>query len=217
MLRKYFVIIVLVLGCLVSLLGFFTVQKMEQQRIAYEFEEAAQERIWAVQQAIQNALEILHATAAFYQADENPVTRQEFKIFVSSFFLRNPHIIALNWVPRIIDSQRNFIEIATQVAYPNFQVKERNLQGKLVPAQQRQEYFPIFYRISCIQSEQQQLLGFDLASDTTLVTALNHARDTGTMQAAAGINLVPDKKTQFSILVFYPVYQKQSPLKTLAQ
>jgi PAS domain S-box-containing protein len=216
MLRKYFVIIVLVLGCLFSLLGFFTVQKMEQQRIAYEFEEAAQERIWAVKQAIQNALEILYATAAFYQADENPVTRQEFKIFVSSFFSRHSHIIALNWVPRIIDSQRNFIEIATQIAYPKFQVRQRNIQGKMVPAQQRKEYFPIFYRISCIQTEQ-QLLGFDLASDTTLVSALNQARDTGTMQATTGINLLSDKKTQFSILVFYPVYQKQSPLNTLAQ
>ncbi len=217
MLRKYFVIIVLILGCFVSMLGFVTVQKMEQQRIAYEFKEAAQERIWAVRQAIQNALEILYATAAFYQANENPVTRQEFKIFISSFLSRNPHIIALNWVPRIIDSQRNFIEIATQVAYPNFQVKERNLQGKLVAAQQRQEYFPIFYRISGIQSEQQQLLGFDLASDKTLVSTLNKARDTGTMQAAAGINLDPNNQTQFSILVFYPIYQKQSPLNTLAQ
>ena len=192
MLRKNFVIIVLVLGCIFSLLGFFTVQKMEQQRIAYEFEDAAQERIWAVKQAIQNALEVLHATAAFYQADENPVTRQEFNIFVTSFLSRNPHIIALNWVPRIIDSQRNFIEIATQVAYPDFQVMERNIQGKMIPAKQRKEYFPIFYRISCLPS--MQLLGFDLASDATLVTALNKARDTGTIQATARINLVQDKK-----------------------
>jgi PAS domain S-box-containing protein len=211
MLKKYFfVIIVLSIGCLFSILGFLTVQKIKQQQIAYEFEKAAQERIWTIKQSIQNALEVLHATASFYKATENKINRQEFNIFATSFF--NPHLIALNWVPRIVDSQRKFFEMTTQINRPKFQIKERNLQGKMLLAQQREEYFPIYYRVSYIPTK--QLLGFDLASDTNLKATLNLARDTGTMQATAWINQAQDKKAQFSILVFYPVYQKQSVFNT---
>lgn len=206
--KSFIVAMVLILGNLGSMAGFITVQKLERQRIRYEFEEAAQERIWAVQKAIQQAFEVLYATAAFYDASNNKVTGQEFNIFVTPFLSRYPYLLALNWVPRVFDAQR--VDFET-----NLQLTERNDHKKLVIASQREEYFPIYYRLSGDNAE--NLLGFDLASDIALLATLNHARDTGTMQATARKSLGQENTQQFSILVFYPVYQGQSPLNTPAQ
>jgi PAS domain S-box-containing protein len=216
MLRKYFIVaVVLALGSLFSLVGFFTVQEMEQQRVAHEFDEAALERIWAVQDAIQNALEVLHAVAAFYKAS-NKVTRQEFNTFTSSFLSRHPYLLTLNWVPRVFDAQRADFERTAQRNSPNFRLTQRNAEGEIVTASKREEYFPIIYRASATPTE--QVLGFDLASETALLTAMSQARDTSTVQATARINIVPVNSQPVSrILVFYPIYQKQLPKETPAQ
>ncbi|MEN8215641.1 MAG: CHASE domain-containing protein [Pseudomonadota bacterium] len=204
------VAIVLVLGSLFSMAGFIIVQKMEQQRIHHEFQEAAQERIWAVQKTMQQSLEVLHAIAAFYDASNNKVAPQEFDIFVTPFLSRHLYILALNWAPRVFDGQRADFETAAQIDYPNFRLIERNAQRNLVKASQREEYFPIYYRVSCTGLE--QVRGLDLASDSTLLTALNQARDSGTPQE---ISIALENTQQVSI--FVPVFQKQSPINTLAQ
>ncbi len=217
MLRKYFIVAVLLaLGSLFSLAGFFTVQEKEQQRVAYEFNESALERIWAVQDAIQNALEVLHAAAAFYKASNGGVTRQEFNTFATSFLSRHPYLQALNWVPRVFDAQRADFEQTAQRNSPNFRLTQRNAEGKMVTASKRQEYFPMNYRASGTPTE--AVLGFDLASETSLLTAMSQARDTSTVQATARINLVQENSQHVSsILVFYPIYQKQLPRETPAQ
>ncbi len=206
MLRKHInVIVILVLGSLFSILGFIIVQKMEQQRMAHEFRKTAQEQIWAVQNAIQSAFEVLHATAAFYEASHNQVNQQEFNIFVTSFLSRHSYLLTLNWLPRISANQRDVFEKARQVEIPNFQILERNAQGTMVAASQREEYFPILYRVSCLSNE--QMFGFDFASETDLLIARTQARETGTMQATTWIN--SKDSTQFNILVFYPIYQTE--------
>lgn len=216
MLHKSTVIVamVLVLGSLFSMVGFIIVQKVEQQRIHHEFEDAAQERIWAVQKTMQQSLEVLHAIAAFYDAS-NKVTPQEFDIFVTPFLSRHLYILALNWAPRVFDGQRADFETAAQIDYPDFRFIERNAQRNLVKASQREEYFPIYYRVSCTGLE--RVRGLDLASDSALVTALNQARDSGTPQATTEISIALENTQQVSIFVFYPVFQKQSPINTLAQ
>ncbi|MCK5715962.1 MAG: PAS domain S-box protein [Thiomargarita sp.] len=202
MLRKQ-IIVILVLGSLFSILGFFIVQKMERQEMAHEFRQTAQEQIWAVQNAIHGAFEVLYATAAFYEASNNQVNQQEFNIFVTSFLSRHSYILTLNWVPRISALQRTDFERASQVDSLNFQIIERNDQGAMVSAAKRNEYFPIRYRVSCLSDE--QMLGFDFSSETALVEAMNKARDTGIIQATTWIN--SEKTGEFNILAFYPIYQ----------
>jgi PAS domain S-box-containing protein len=50
-------------------------------------------------------------------------------------------------------------------------------------------------------------LGFDLASDTTRLTALVLSRETGQPRATAGITLVQEKSNRFGFLIFVPLYE----------
>ncbi len=214
MLHKYLIVaVVFALGSLFALVGFFTIQALEQQ-VMYGFDKAAQEHIWATQKDMLQALKGLHVSTAFVDVSSK-VTQQEFKTFATAFLSRHPDILALIWVPRISNIQRADFEQVVRMNYPNFQLTERNAQNKMVMVPQREEYFPIDYQVS--QSKHEKVLGFDLASEPSLFAALNHARDTATMQqATARINLVREN-TPFNILVFYPVYHKPASLNTPAQ
>lgn len=212
MLRNYLIVaIVLALGSLFSLGGFLTVQKMEKQRIAYEFDQAAFERVWAVRDAIQNAFEVLLATAAFYQATNNQVTLNEFNTFVTAFLSRHPYILDMNWAPKVSHAKRTDFETAAQNDYPKFRFKQQNSQTEMVTASFREQYFPIHYHIS---TNSENMIGFDLASKSSLLETMNQARDTGTMQATffqkdIFTNLAPNSTVLKRLWVFYPVYQKQ--------
>jgi PAS domain S-box-containing protein len=229
---KYFiVVVVLVLGSLFSLLGFLTVQKIEQQQMAKEFSEATQGYIWATQKTIQQALEVLHATAAFYEASNHQVTQQQFNTFATSLLSRYPYLLALNWVPRVFHSQRTEFEKKAQDNYSHFQITAKNTQGNIAIAPQKHDYFPIFYHVS--KTDNPLLLGFDLASEPFLLATMNQAANTNTTQAIAfniadeefwlatlnqtanpnetqatdKIHWVSENK-QSCILVFYPIYHK---------
>lgn len=55
--------------------------------------------------------------------------------------------------------------------------------------------------------------GYDLSSNATRAVAIAQARDTGKITATARIRLVQEKRNQFGVLVFQPIYQNhQAPL-----
>ncbi|EDN71172.1 Signal Transduction Histidine Kinase [Beggiatoa sp. PS] len=238
-LYKYFiVVVVLVLGSFFSLLGFLTVQKIEQQQVAKEFSETTQDYIWATEKTIQQALEVLHATAVFYETSNNQVTRQQFNTFATALLLRYPYILALNWVPHISHTQRTEFETKVQKNYPHFQITAKNVQGKIATAPQQNEYFPIFYPVS--KTDNPLSLGFDLASEPSLLATMNQAANTNTTQAIAfnlvdGVSLLAtmnqtshtnttqkiDKNNiitenpQSNLLIFYPIYHQPLSSDTL--
>ena len=212
MLHKYFLVaVVFVLGSLSSVVGFFTVQDMEQSHRVHHRQEAAQEHVWAVRETLQKTFQVLYATAAFYEASNNQITPSAFRTFATPCLSRNTYILALNWVPRIVHGERADFETAARMAEPQFRLTERNSENKIVMASQRDEYYPIYYDAALNNSEKQ--LGFDLASDSALLLALNQARDTGTLQATFPINRFQDNRQQDKIYLIYPIYHKPLTLK----
>jgi PAS domain S-box-containing protein len=213
MLRKYFIIIVvLLLGSFFALLGFWTVQKMEHQRITNDFNTETQKHIWAAQQAIQYALEVLHATAAFYDASNNQVSQQQFHTFATFLLARHPYLLALNWVPQISHAQR--LNLEKNGLYSHFRLSAQNIQHQIITAPQHETYFPILYQVA--KTESQPILGFDLASEPTLLATLNQAARTHTMQTTGKINLFKENQSS-SILVCYPIYSKSLSPNTFQQ
>jgi PAS domain S-box-containing protein len=216
MLRKYFIVTtVLVFGIILSTVGFVTVQNMESQQLYSELQHDAQAHLLAVQNAIQHTLDVLQAIPTFYTASKY-VDRQEFKVFTQPFLLGHPYLQAIEWIPRVPHSQRAEYEAVARVDYPKFRFTEYTSEGEHITASQREEYFPVYYVEPYTHNE--TVLGFDLASNPAHLSTLTQARQTGMRQATARINLVPDQAHQsFGWLVYYPVYQKHTPIDTEAQ
>jgi signal transduction histidine kinase/sensor domain CHASE-containing protein len=206
------VYLVSIAGVILAIAAYYTVRYIEIQDIKTRFSLEMQNRINAVAREIEVNLEAVQSLHSFYMSSEE-VTREEFRQFTAHLLSRHHSIQALEWIPRITLSQRNIYEESARAEYPNFQITEREEQGTIIRAREREEYFPAYFLEPYKGNE--AALGFDLASNPTRLQALNNARDTGMIAATARITLLQEQEERYGILVFIPVYQKNVPLYTV--
>ena len=158
---------------------------------------------------IDSDLQTLLSLQAFYFGSHK-VERSDFKDFVKPILSRHPGIQALEWIPRIPNSQRETYEkAARRDGFPGFQITDRETQGKMVRSPHREEYFPVYFVEPYRGNE--TALGFNLASDQKRREVLERSRDTGEMVATGRIRLVQETGGQFGFLVFAPIYRKGAP------
>ena len=94
-----------------------------------------------------------------------------------------------------------------------FQFVEQEKDGRLVPAGERPEYFPVYFMEHLSGNE--PALGFDLRSEDKRRLALERARDTGLATATPPIRLVQEPGSQLGFLVLLPIYDR--PASTVEQ
>ena len=184
----------------------------ERNRIAAEFERGTDKVFQELEDNFDNYIDALHSIESFFGSSVN-VGRQEFKSFVSRWFLRHRGIQALSWNPRVLDTERTAYEqAARRNGFTNFQITEQNGQGELARAAPRAEYAPVYYLEPYVGNE--SALGFDVASDPIRREALNQARDTGKPRATDATTLVQDAELKPGFLVFLPIYRNGLPQRT---
>jgi len=199
-----FVWLVAIVGVALSLIVFQVAREWENSEILEEFEKLSNTRVTAFEQEIHLYLEILLSLKGLFEASQF-VSREEFQIFVSSTFARHPEIQALEWIPRVPDSERETYEAAVRrEGFSEFQITERKAQAEMTPAGRRSEYFPVYY-VEPFQ-DNEAAFGFDLASNPTRRVTLEQARDSGQILATARITLVQEQAQQYGFLVFLPIY-----------
>ena len=148
--------------------------------------------------AVVNSLKLL-----FENSDE--VSAQEFQQFSQSLLATNNDIQALEWVPKVKQTERESFVKRRQKDFPAYNFTQKNQQGMLVQAQQRSEYFPVYFVEPLAGNE--LALGYDLISSPQRKKVMELARDTGTIQALPNVTLVQDTQTQKGFITFIPLYQ----------
>ncbi len=204
--RRYIpVVIVICVGILLSVASFYIIRHLEFQELKTRFSLDSQNRINAVKREIETALETLQGLHSLYLSSEE-VTKSEFQKFTKSSLLKHKGIQALGWIPRVSRSEREtFEQLAQADGFPGFRITERESQGKMVRAGEKNEYFPVYFIEPYKGNE--AAMGFDMASNPVRLKALNKSRNTGDMSATARITLVQEKEKQNGFLVFSPVYR----------
>lgn len=205
--RRYIPPVAMVaVGVGLSVLAFLVVNHREYREMKLSFEQHAVERYDSLKREIEFDLQTLETITVFYQASKE-VDRSEFRSFVKPLLDRHPSIQALEWIPRVPTSQREtYEESAKRDGFPGFQITERDTQGGMVRARERDEYFPVYFVEPYKGNE--TALGFDLASNPTREASLSLARDTGKTTATSRVTLVQETANQSGFLVFAPVYRK---------
>jgi PAS domain S-box-containing protein len=203
---------VLFTGIVLSVALFCLVRDREQSLVRKEFEQQGSNYAVALQREVDRNLEVVESIAGLYAASVE-VERHEFREFVKEALSRHEEIQALEWVPRVNDTQRvSYEEAARRDGLPDFQFTEQNNQRRMVRAGQRPDYFPVYYIEPFLGNE--AALGFDLASDPTRREALEKARDTGQAIATAPVTLPQEREGQLSVLILRPVYRNGVPHQT---
>ena len=184
---------------------FYYMSEAEQHRIRLEFEKRAESVADTLRHRVGSYLEVVQSITRFYDSSEI-VTRQGFQSFVAQSLTRYQGIQALEWIPRVSNSDREtYEEAARRDGFSDFQITERAEGGQIIRAGQRDEYYPVYF-VEPYQ-ENEKAVGFDLASNPSRRAALIAARDTGQLVATARITLVQESGRQFGFLVFAPVYE----------
>ena len=215
--RGYYarVLLAVAIGIALSVVAFSLLLNFERHEITDAFNRTAGDRALALAHSVADNVETLEDIESLYKASTE-VQRHEFRAFIEHELEKRPGIQALEWIPRVLASERaTYEEAARNDGFPEFRFVERETQGTMVRADLREEYFPVYYVEPYKGNE--AALGFDLASNPIRLEALNKSRDTGQGVATARITLVQETEDQFGFLVFKPIYRKGFLVETLAQ
>lgn len=198
------IILSITIGVSASLLAFYYVSKWEKEKIETTFNEAAEDRNFALQRALAAQLDLLHSFTAFFAANQHNVNKQTFNAFAQPFLQRYPDLQTLNWIPRIEHSQRAVFEVEAQQDYVNYEIMELNNNGEPVTALERPVHFPFRYIVPEVGN--QISAGFDLGAKQEYLSVLEEARDSGSNVAISHTTLVPNTTNQHGFTVVLPIY-----------
>ena len=201
----------LCLGAILSTGAFILVATADRNQRRVDFELTAHDRMDTIETRVKATIAVLHSVAGLFAAS-NTIDRSAFRAFVRSLQLGSA-VQALEWIPRVPAARRLAFEGAARLGeFSDFQITERQAQGEMVRAEDRGEYFPVFFVEPYLGNE--AALGYDLGSNPARLEALIYSRDTGEMVATSRITLVQETGDQYGFLVFIPIYGSSAPLGT---
>ena len=186
--------------------GFFA-QSHHQQEANREAEMAAvaQDAAALLERNVNRHQEVLEGLGSFFESSEE-VNADEFATYTASALLRYPNLQALSWNPIIPRDEVVDFEAyqRSQQGLDGYTITERDSEGNLIPALERDEYVAVAYIEP--RSENEAALGFDINSNAVRRFATDRARELGLPSATAPIDLVQDSDQQKGMLALAPVY-----------
>ena len=207
--------IVAMLGVVASIGASVFVAGLERARNTAEFRAVAQQPVSAIQREIQAHLGAVEALAAFFNGSEE-VERGEFGPFAAAMRASHSSVLAFEWAPRVAASERELFEQRTRdEGHLGFRITERATAGRIVSAGRRDDYYPVAY----VEPERgnEEVLGFDVASEGDRRDTLERARDSGTPGVTPPIELVQATSARWGFLRVVPIYDRRLPTATAAQ
>ena len=208
--RWAIVLLVLTGGSGLTFLAILTARSSQRDLVRAEFIATAQRGVASLQNSLDSNLTFLRSTASFFDAS-NSVTRQEFAAFVSPAFRQFLSINTLAWAPRVLAQDRDAYESMARSNEVPYRIREVNISGGLVISGARDEYFPVQFTEPF--KTNQWALGLDFMAEPRRREAMNRARSSGEPAATGLLRVVQHKGTEEGILVYHPVYTRESELR----
>jgi len=146
-------------------------------------------------------------SAADFLANAGSVSRAQFARFAAGELERHPGMQALEWRPRVPDSERRAVEAAARRdGFEGFVFSEIR-DGRVVPRQRAAEYFPILY-VEPLRGNE-KALGLDVSRiQEPISAAAERALASGLPTASGGARLVQETGGQVGVAVMTPVRRR---------
>ncbi|MDB5399315.1 MAG: hypothetical protein JWQ55_1333 [Rhodopila sp.] len=200
--------VIIALTCIVGTttsIGMFLAIGGWQERVAeVRFSSLASDHLQTINSGLEGATDLLYSLRAHFQSLDHLPSRAEFQAFSHDLRERVPGLRDTGWAPRITAPDRNAFEQGVRASgYPDFQIKERNADGKFVRAQDRAEYFPILY--SEPGDPNRNVMGFDLASEPMRNRTITRALTANKVAATPPVKLMNIKRPNGGLMMFIAV------------
>jgi PAS domain S-box-containing protein len=185
--RRLRVLLPLLITGSVIVLAFLYIRNWEQREFRDEFRETAERIANTLQARLDYHVEIQKSVVSLFASREN-VTSREFLRFVEQPAIAYAAVQAIAWAPRVgRDGRSEFEKRLGKEGNNDFAIKEPD-HGKMVPAKERDAYFPII----CLapQLGNDMFLGFDLASTPARRQTIQEASDLALPVASEPLSLL---------------------------
>jgi diguanylate cyclase (GGDEF)-like protein len=205
-----YVIIVLtgIIGVLTSTGMFVAIGGWQAHLAELRFTSLAHDNLQTINAGLKDATDLLYSMRAYFESLDHRASRAEYLAFSKSLRERVVGLRDTGWAPRVTAAERDRFERDIRATgLPDFQIVERNAAGKLVRAQDRDEYFPILY--SDPSEINRPILGFDLASESMRNSVLARARTTERPAATPPLKLVNMQRPNGGVMSFITVNPKE--------
>jgi HD-GYP domain-containing protein (c-di-GMP phosphodiesterase class II)/CHASE1-domain containing sensor protein len=195
-----------VLGLVLTIGLFVCMRRWERHDNQAEFDSVSSHYVEAIRRVMEG-IELTHEIVQQDYYGSPHVSREEFSLCANPIFARVPSLKVLQWAPRVARRDRDTFERdAQEQGWPKYRIVEPNLQGQLVPAAVRDEYFPIWYAASKTGFEAR--FGWDFAADPALRWTIATCRDSGKFVVSGAVDLSKVGIPGACVQTFLPVYQK---------
>jgi PAS domain S-box-containing protein len=193
-----------------SVTGFVLARNTENDRAQSRFEREARNSIQRLMEELALGLETVQSVSALYGATDF-VTRDAFGTFAKDVLSRRASIDSIHWMPRVAHADRDAFETAARATgFSDYSFKEVTADGSLVPAGERQEYFPVHYIEPLAGNE--TILGRDPGASAAR-GELDRARDSGMPVASGRLGVIG--RGALSFFFVDPVYEDGMPMSTV--
>ena len=129
---KLIQILVLLIGVVLSSLSGWFLYKAEEKVIIIDFQKDVDEQAALLYREVIINFETLRSLAILFNRDTIPELKL-FNLEARKILARHPDIQALEWIPRVIHSERATYESKIRKDFPEFEIRERKAQGLMVP------------------------------------------------------------------------------------
>jgi methyl-accepting chemotaxis protein/CHASE1-domain containing sensor protein len=201
------------IGIVLSMAAGYVVWRWEDRRAELTFDVIAENSSMVLQHGLDEYLTKLLALRALFDSSDDEVSRGEFESFAQTLLRYSSTIETLSWVPRVRRDERATVEhAAAGEGLANYGIQTRAADGSLHPAEQHDEYFPIFYSTVPLGST---VYGLDLRSQSSTLAQLEHARDSDQLGFSLVSALVTAANAQPGFIFSLPVYRQGLPHDTI--
>ncbi|NQZ86889.1 MAG: diguanylate cyclase [Colwellia sp.] len=195
---------IILFGLFISVSSGYALYEMEEKKIIREFHTEINSHVASLHKEIIINFEALRSLAILFSDSKTP-DWLHFSFEAKNILNRHNDIQALEWIPLVLNSQRAAFESTPLINLPEFEIIERQKQGRMVKSPIKDVYFPVYFIEPYIGNE--LAYGFDLSSNSTRYQAIVAARDSGLATATGSITLVQEKGNQKGFLAFIPIYK----------
>ncbi len=199
-----FLIFVVVVGMTLTTVSSFLFYSAESKAITLEFRKDVDQRAASLYREVLFNFEAVRSLAILFKGrDSAKYTR--FKTEAQSILIRHPSIHAVEWVPRILASDKDRYIEEIQIYLPDYQLTERSESGEMIATKEAEEYYPVYYIEPLAGNE--KAVGFNLASNPTRRKSLERSASRAKPVVSEKITLVQDRDSKVAFLALHPVYK----------
>lgn len=163
-------------------------------------QERARELGVALENALVTPVESLHSVVAFLETPRQRLSLADFRAFCRPAVDRHDEMVALEWFPLVMRSQRAAFERWVRSEQPDFRMVE--LSGNtMVVAADRSSHMPLTYAEPVVSG----VMGLDLTFEAVRVEPAWRALHANRVTVSDRFRLVEDPEDVYSVVAYAPV------------